>query len=125
MTATPHPATPDAAAGPGATGRVARVIGPVVDVEFSADTMPDIYNALHVDITLDGEVTMLTLEVAQHLADNVVRAISMQQTDGLVRGAVVTDTAEAISAPAGDVTNAPVFTALAETLHRPPPSLPL
>ena len=64
----------------GGVGRVARVIGPVVDVEFSVDTMPDIYNALQVDVTLSGEEKMLTLEVAQHLGDNLVRAISMQPT---------------------------------------------
>jgi F-type H+-transporting ATPase subunit beta len=123
MTATTHGSAPDAAAAPGATGRVARVIGPVVDVEFSADTMPDIYNALHVDISLDGKVTMLTLEVAQHLPDNIVRAISMQQTDGLVRGAVVTDTGEAISVPVGDVTKGHVFNVLGETLDVPTASL--
>jgi F-type H+-transporting ATPase subunit beta len=123
MTATTHGSAPDAAAAPGATGRVARVIGPVVDVEFSADTMPDIYNALHVDISLDGKVTMLTLEVAQHLPDNIVRAISMQQTDGLVRGAVVTDTGEAISVPVGDVTKGHVFNVLGETLDVPTSSL--
>jgi F-type H+-transporting ATPase subunit beta len=123
MTATTDSTTPDAAARPGATGRVARVIGPVVDVEFSADTMPDIYNALHVDITLDDEVTTLTLEVAQHLADNVVRAISMQQTDGLVRGAAVTDTGDAISVPVGDVTKGHVFNVLGETLDVPTSSL--
>src|ERR1700726_3896725 len=123
MTATTHSTAPDASAAPGAAGRVARVIGPVVDVEFSADTMPDIYNALHVDITLDDEVTTLTLEVAQHLADNVVRAISMQQTDGLVRGAAVTDTGEAISVPVGDVTKGHVFNVLGETLDVPTASL--
>ena len=54
--------------------------------------MPDIYNALHVDVTLSGGTKTLTLEVAQHLGDNMVRAISMQPTDGLVRGAEVRDT---------------------------------
>lgn len=58
-----------------ATGRVARVIGPVVDVEFPADALPEIYNALHVDIDLsaqgEGESTFtMTLEVAQHLGDS-------------------------------------------------------
>ncbi|RSM39279.1 F0F1 ATP synthase subunit beta, partial [Actinoplanes sp. ATCC 53533] len=75
-------------------GRVVRVIGPVVDAEFPRDAMPNIYNALHVDVTLSGGTKTLTLEVAQHLGDNVVRAISMQPTDGLVRGAAVTDTGE-------------------------------
>ncbi len=68
------------------TGRVVRVIGPVVDAEFPRDAMPDIFNALHVDVTLAEGTKTLTLEVAQHLGDNLVRAISMQPTDGLVRG---------------------------------------
>ena len=87
----------------GATGRVVRVTGPVVDVEFSADTMPDIYNALTVEFELLGQRTTLTLEVAQHLGDNVVRTISMQPTDGLVRGAEVADTGGPISVPVGEV----------------------
>jgi len=123
MTATTDSASRDAAAAPGATGRVARVIGPVVDVEFSADTIPDIYNALHVDINLDGEVKTLTLEVAQHVGDNIVRTISMQQTDGLVRGAVVTDTGDSISVPVGDVTKGHLFNVLGETLDVPTASL--
>ena len=87
-----------------ATGRVARVIGPVVDIEFPADAMPAIFNALNIDVTLAGETKKLTLEVAQHIGDNLVRAISMQPTDGMVRGATVTDTGSAISVPVGDVT---------------------
>ena len=71
----------------GGIGRVVRVIGPVVDVEFAPDEMPDIFNALEVERTLSGETMTLTLEVAQHLGDNQVRAIAMQPTDGLVRGA--------------------------------------
>jgi F-type H+/Na+-transporting ATPase subunit beta len=61
----------------GGTGRVVRVIGPVVDVEFAPDEMPEIYFALHVDRTLGEETRTLTLEVAQHIGDNMVRAISM------------------------------------------------
>lgn len=64
-----------------ATGRVARVIGPVVDVEFPVDAMPEIYNALHVEVAdpaEEGAKKTLTLEVAQHLGDGIVRAISMQ-----------------------------------------------
>src|SRR5215470_17135229 len=86
------------------TGQVVRVIGPVVDVEFPRDAMPDIYNALHVDVTLSGGTRTLTLEVAQHLGDNMVRAISMQPTDGMVRGAEVRDTGSPITVPVGDVT---------------------
>src|ERR687897_3501417 len=92
-----------------AVGRVVRVIGAVVDVEFPRDAMPGIFNALKVDIELAGGEQAITLEVAQHLGDNMVRAISMRPTDGLVRGAVVTDTGSAISVPVGDGTKGHVF----------------
>ena len=59
--------------------------------------MPEIYNALKVDITLGGETHTITLEVAQHIGDGMVRAISMKPTDGMVRGAQVTDTGGPIS----------------------------
>jgi len=94
------------------TGRVARVNGPVVDVEFPADAMPEIYYALHVDVTLGDTTTMLTLEVEQHIGDNMVRTISMQPTDGLVRGAEVTSTGAPIEVPVGEVTKGHVFNAL-------------
>src|SRR3954470_2762020 len=119
-------------------GRVVRVIGPVVDAEFPRDAMPHIYNALHVDVTLAEGTRTLTLEVAQHLGDNMVRAISMQPTDGMVRGATVTDTGSSITVPVGDVTKGHVFNAIGECLnlkpgekleiadrwgiHRPPPA---
>jgi F-type H+/Na+-transporting ATPase subunit beta len=106
-------------------GRVARVIGPVVDVEFGVDDLPEIYNALEVEIDLstnaEEEVEglqkhTLTLEVALHIGDNLVRAISMQPTDGLVRGAAVRDTGGPISVPVGDVTKGHVFNALGKVL---------
>ncbi|MGW3646410.1 F0F1 ATP synthase subunit beta [Streptomyces sp. NPDC000878] len=103
-----------------ATGRVARVIGPVVDVEFPVDAMPEIYNALHVEVAdpaLAGEKKTLTLEVAQHLGDGLVRTISMQPTDGLVRQAVVTDTGTGITVPVGDFTKGKVFNTLGEVLN--------
>src|SRR5687768_14472991 len=98
-------------------GRVVRVIGPVVDAEFPRGAMPEIFNALHVDVTLSGGTKTLTLEVAQHLGDNVIRAISMQPTDGLVRGAPVSDTGASITVPVGDVTRGHVFNALGEVLN--------
>ncbi len=107
----------------GAAGRVTRVIGPVVDVEFGTDEMPEIYNALHVDVTVGDTTRTLTLEIEQHIGDNMVRAIAMQQTDGLVRGAVVTDTGGPISVPVGDVTKGHVFNLLGETLDVPTASL--
>jgi F-type H+/Na+-transporting ATPase subunit beta len=122
MTATDEktPASGDAVA---STGRVARVIGPVVDVEFPADQMPEIYYALHVDSRVGDDARTLTLEVEQHIGDNVVRAISMQPTDGLVRGAEVSNTGAPIEVPVGDVTKGHVFNALGETLDVPTSSL--
>jgi F-type H+-transporting ATPase subunit beta len=98
-------------------GRVVRVIGPVVDVEFPRDAMPAIFNALKVDVTLSEGTKTLTLEVSLHIGDNVVRAISMQPTDGLVRGAKVADTGAAISVPVGDATKGHVFNVLGDCLN--------
>ena len=94
MTATVENPAESGAAATG-TGRVARVIGPVVDVEFPAEQMPEIYYALHVDIAFAGEgetAKTLTLEVEQHIGDNMIRAIALEPTDGLVRGAEVINT---------------------------------
>ena len=98
------------------TGRVVRIIGPVVDVEFANEEMPNIYNALQVDITLGGETKTLTMEVEQHLGDNTARAISMQPTDGLVRGAEVTDIGGPLEVPVGDVVKGHVWNVLGEAL---------
>jgi F-type H+-transporting ATPase subunit beta len=93
-------------------------------VEFPSDAMPAIFNALTVEAN-DGQggVRTLTLEVAQHIGDNMVRAISMQPTDGLVRGAGVTDSGAAISVPVGDATLGHVFNTLGESLDVPTSSL--
>ncbi|MGW6138055.1 F0F1 ATP synthase subunit beta [Streptomyces sp. NPDC055140] len=109
-----------------ATGRVARVIGPVVDVEFPVDAMPEIYNALHVEVddpATAGAKKTLTLEVAQHLGDGVVRTVSMQPTDGLVRQAAVTNTGAGISVPVGDLTKGRVFNTLGDVLNDDPSSV--
>lgn len=121
MTATTTDAVAQSAGGPG-TGRVARVIGPVVDIEFPTDAIPEIYNALEVDIDLssqgaDAGTFTLRLEVAQHLGDSMVRAIALKPTDGLVRGAVVRDTGAPISVPVGDVTKGHVFDVTGEVLN--------
>jgi F-type H+-transporting ATPase subunit beta len=86
-------------------GTVTQVVGVVVDVEFSADHMPAIYNALSVD--MDGEE--LILEVAQHLSESSVRAISLGSTDGLARGTEVRDTGKPISVPVGEKTLGRMF----------------
>ncbi|MGW0516286.1 F0F1 ATP synthase subunit beta [Crossiella sp. NPDC003009] len=101
------------------SGRVVRVTGPVVDVEFPRDSVPELYSALNVDITHEAMAKMLTLEVAQHLGDNLVRTISMQPPDGLVRGAEVRDTGKPISVPVGDAVKGHVFNALGECLDKP------
>src|SRR6195952_2596418 len=96
----------------GGVGRIARVIGPVVDVEFASEQMPEIFNALHVDRTLGGSTDTITLEVSQHIGDNMVRCVSLAPADGLVRGAEVRDTGGPITVPVGDVTKGHVFNAL-------------
>src|SRR6478735_10305853 len=103
--------------GAAGVGRIARVIGPVVDVEFPVDAMPEIYNKLEVEVTIEGETAVLPLEVAQHIGDGVVRAISLKPTDGLVRGATVTDTGGPISVPVGDITKGHVFNATGDVLN--------
>ncbi|MCM3686782.1 F0F1 ATP synthase subunit beta [Kocuria rosea] len=107
----------------GATGRIARVIGPVVDIEFPEHAVPDVYNALTADYQLNGETKRITFETAQHLGDNMVRAISLQQTDGLVRGTTVQDTGAPISVPVGDVVKGHIFNVLGDALDVPTASL--
>ncbi|MDR1151887.1 MAG: F0F1 ATP synthase subunit beta [Bifidobacteriaceae bacterium] len=124
MTTTSLDGTRASGQAPG-TGRVARVIGPVVDVEFAGDAIPEIYNALQVEVDLsgqgegEGKVT-ITLEVEQHLGDNLVRTVALKPTDGLVRGALVVDTGESIAVPVGDVTKGHVFNVTGECLNLKP-----
>ena len=100
-----------------AVGRVARIIGPVVDVEFPVDAMPDLLNALTIDYEFLGETRTLTLEVAQHIGDGMVRAIALKPTDGLVRGAEVVNTGGPITVPVGDITKGHVFNVTGEVLN--------
>ena len=113
------------------TGTVSQVMGPVVDVRFDEGALPAIYNALTMPI---GERT-LTVEVAQHIGDNVARCIAMASTDGLQRGTAVLDTGKAISVPVGRDTLGRIFNVLGEpvdnieapktderwNIHRPAP----
>jgi len=85
-----------------ANGKVSQVLGPVVDVQFGTDGLPAIYTALKVsNKAIDDREGNLVLEVAQHLGENVVRCISMDSTDGLVRGQEVVNTGSPIQAPVG------------------------
>ncbi|AQQ54270.1 F0F1 ATP synthase subunit beta [Planococcus lenghuensis] len=99
------------------TGQVLQVMGPVVDVKFGNDELPEIYNALTVTINRPNrEPQTLTLEVALHLGDDAVRTIAMDSTDGLQRGAAVIDKGQPISVPVGDVTLGRVFNVLGEVI---------
>ncbi len=86
----------------GNIGKVVQVIGPVVDVEFGSESLPNIGNALMLtNLAINEDVDNLVCEVAQHLGDNVVRTVAMDQTDGLVRGQEARDSAGPISIPVG------------------------
>ena len=116
-------AAPETAAEP-TTGRVTRIQGSVIDVEFPVGHLPDIYNALTVELANtgvheEGETTKkITLEVEQHLGDSTVRTVALKPTDGLVRGATVYDTGGPISVPVGDVTKGHVFDVSGNILNK-------
>ena len=114
-------------------GKVIQVMGPSVDVEFEAEQLPQMLNALEVTMT----DRTLVLEVAQHIGDNIVRAIALASTDGLVRGMKVKDTGAPISVPVGEQTLGRIFNLLGQpideqgnvkdpskthSIHHPPPS---
>jgi F-type H+-transporting ATPase subunit beta len=116
-----------------ASGTVRQVIGTVIDVEFPSGDLPEIFNALNVEIG-DGS---LVAEVQLHLGNNWVRCLALDSTDGLARGAAVEDTGAAITVPVGPVTLGRIFNVLGEpidpgvpipddterwSIHRPPPS---
>lgn len=115
-----YPETKDEVVG---VGRVVRVIGPVVDVEFPAGQLPEILNALHVDAEVMGETHAITLEVALHIGENVVRAISLKPTDGMRRGTEVRDTGAPISVPVGDVTKGHVWNVTGDVLNADPSTI--
>ncbi len=110
---------------PGGQGRLSRIIGPVVDIEFPADQLPQLFNLLTANVEMDGkdgqegQVRNVNFEVAQYLGDSIVRAISLQPTDGLVRGTYVQDTGGPISVPVGDITLGKVFNTTGECLNLP------
>lgn len=97
-------------------GRIVRVVGPVVDVEFGAESMPAIYNALKVDVeTPIGNVKTIC-EVQQHLPGNLVRAVAMSSTDGLQRGTEVVDTGAPIKMPVGEGTLGRIWNVMGEPI---------
>ncbi|MHA6481382.1 F0F1 ATP synthase subunit beta [Paenibacillus sp. strain BS8-2] len=100
------------------TGRVVSVMGPVVDLEFERGSLPEILNAVKISqkATNGGVDINLTLEVAVHLGDNMVRAIAMSTTDGLVRGMQAVDSGAPITIPVGAPTLGRVFNVLGEPI---------
>jgi F-type H+/Na+-transporting ATPase subunit beta len=133
----------------GATGKVIQVIGPVVDVEFPPDQLPDIYTAVEIPLDAQGEAEgggsegtsgnlgNLIVEVQQHLGNNWVRCVAMGSTDGLARGTPARDTGAPITVPVGPTTLGRIFNVLGQPIdqqgpveadtyypiHRPSPSL--
>jgi F-type H+-transporting ATPase subunit beta len=97
-------------------GRVVAIAGPVVDVEFPLDALPEINNALEMDIELEGETTVVTAEVAQQIGEGRVRAVCLKPTDGLRRGAAVRNTGRGLVMPVGDGTLGHVWNVLGEPL---------
>ncbi len=117
----------------GATGKVVQILGPVVDVEFPPDQLPEIYNAIEIKMEDDS---VLTLETQYHLGNDWVRAVAMSTTDGLRRGMDAVDTGQAIAVPVGPETLGRILNVVGEPIdqagpveaktyypiHRPAPS---
>src|SRR6056297_1536848 len=93
-------------------GKVKQVIGPVVDIEFSEDNLPKLMNAIKIEI----DDRTVVVEVAQHTGDNTVRCISMDSTDGFVRGMEAIDTGAPISVPVGEETLGRMYNVLGEPI---------
>jgi F-type H+-transporting ATPase subunit beta len=106
-----------------AKGRIVRVTGPVVDIEYPPGTLPEINHALEFEVTLGGETRRVVVEVAQHLGKGRVRAVAMNPTDGVVRGTEVIDTGAPISVPVGAETLGHIFNVLGQTLDVPEGSI--
>lgn len=117
---------------PGKIGKVVQVIGPVIDIKFDSDSLPNLYNAININM---GD-HLLVAEVEQHVGDDIVRTIAMSATEGLKRGMEAVDTEESISVPVGEEVLGRLFNVLGEPIdncgdvdikqkypiHRPAPS---
>src|ERR687897_81520 len=101
-------------------GRVVQFIGPVLDVEFEPEHLPEIYNALEIEDDSGGFAVRLTAEVQQHIGQNQVRAVAMSTTDGVSRGMKVTDSGAPISVPIGDVPLGRILNVLGEPVDGGP-----
>ena len=117
---------------PGKMGKVVQVIGPVIDIKFDSDSLPNLYNGININM----EEHILVAEVEQHVGDDIVRAIAMEATEGLKRGMEAIDTGKPISVPVGDEVLGRLFNVLGNPIdnageinakesypiHRPAPS---
>lgn len=105
-------------------GRVVQVMGPVVDIEFEPESLPDLYNAIRIEgESQPGVHINLTVEAAQHLGNNLVRCIAMASTDGLKRGMEAVDTGGPIAVPVGRETLGRIFNVLGDVIDDGPPVL--
>jgi len=118
-------------------GRIVSIAGPVIDVEFPPDSLPEINTALSFEVVIDGVSSTIMAEVAQQIGDGRIRAVALKATDGLTRGTIVKNTGGGITVPVGDVTLGHVWNVIGEPLdvaadtleikerweiHRPPPA---
>ncbi|MCI1480130.1 MAG: F0F1 ATP synthase subunit beta [Eggerthellaceae bacterium] len=104
----------------GAVGHIVRIVGPVVDVEFPKESMPSIYNALTVDGTTPAGDIHVVMEVQMHLPGDLVRAVAMSSTDGMVRGMEVQDTGNPIMMPVGEETLGRIWNVIGEPVDEKP-----
>src|SRR5512146_587329 len=95
-------------------GRIVQIIGPVLDVEFEPENLPEIYNALLLEDNTGPRPIRVVAEVQQHIGQNQVRAVAMSSTDGVVRGTKVVDTGAAIAVPVGDAALGRILNVLGE-----------
>ncbi len=101
------------------TGRIVGIAGPVVDIEFPPDALPEINNAVRFSVTIDDVTTVVMAEVAQQLGNGRVRAIALKPTDGLKRGTIVENLGHGIQVPVGDVTLGHIWNVIGEPLDVP------
>ena len=103
-------------------GKIVQIIGPVLDVEFEAGHLPELYNALEITGTSDtGDPIRVVAEVQQHIGRNQVRAVAMSTTDGVVRGMDVVDTGQAIAVPVGEAALGRILNVIGEPVDNGPP----
>ena len=118
-------------------GKIVQVIGPVLDIQFDKNNVPEIYNVLEVTFTCEGKNNRLVLETQQHLGEGLIRAVAMSSTEGVVRGMEAIDTGAPITVPVGEKVLGRIFNVIGETvdnkgpvntdlrlpIHRPAPAL--